>query len=339
MANYTLNIKDRSSIVVGDVASSLTELLPQRRVVVISDTNVDRHYHSLIEPYPHILLPLGESGKTLNTVENIYLRFVELGVDRSWFVLGVGGGIVTDVAGFAASTFMRGLPFGFVSTTLLGEVDASVGGKNGVNLDGYKNMVGCFSQPEFVVCDVHLIKTLSDREFRTGLAEIIKAAIIADEELFTMLESCDFSRLKCNDKLLAEIVFRAIQIKAAIVECDEREAGERRKLNLGHTLAHAIEKCSSKLNHGEAVAVGLHLITQLAVERSLLAWEDAHRIDTLLERAGFSFELPVPMREILAAVSKDKKSEGSDIHIVLPDAIGSCRVDKMPQSEFVGFFK
>lgn len=339
MTNYTLNIKDRSSVVIGEVGTMLAEMLPSKPIVVISDTNVDRHYHSLIEPYPHILLPLGESGKTLSTVENIYRRFVELGVDRSWFVLGIGGGIVTDVTGFAASTYMRGLPFGFVSTTLLGQVDASVGGKNGVNLDGYKNMVGCFSQPEFVVCDVNMLKTLSNREFRTGLAEIIKAAIIADEELFAMLESCDFSRLKGDEKLLREILFRAIKIKAAIVECDEREAGERRKLNLGHTLAHAIEKCTSKLNHGEAVAVGLHLITQLAVERNLLAWEDAHRIDALLEQAGFSLESPVPMRELLAAVSKDKKSEGSDIHIVLPTAIGACCVDKMPQKEFAKYYK
>lgn len=339
MTNYTLNIKDRSSVVIGEVGTLLAAMLPSKPIVVISDTNVDRYYHSLIEPYPHILLPLGESGKTLSTVENIYRRFVELGVDRSWFVLGIGGGIVTDVTGFAASTFMRGLPFGFASTTLLGQVDASVGGKNGVNLDGYKNMVGCFSQPEFVVCDVNMLKTLSDREFRTGLAEIIKAAIIADEELFAMLELCDFSRLKGDEKLLREILFRAIKIKAAIVECDEREAGERRKLNLGHTLAHAIEKCTSKLNHGEAVAVGLHLITQLAVERNLLAWEDAHRIDALLEQAGFSLESPVPMRELLAAVSKDKKSEGSDIHIVLPTAIGACCVDKMPQKEFAKYFK
>lgn len=339
MTNYTLNIKQKSVVAVGEVDSLLEELMPSRSVVIISDTNVDRHYHSLIERYPHILLPIGESGKTLQTVENIYHRFIELGVDRSWFVLGIGGGVVTDVTGFAASTYMRGLSFGFVATTLLGQVDASVGGKNGVNLEGYKNMVGCFSQPDFVVCDVTLLKTLSDREFRTGLAEIIKAAIIADEELFCMLESCDFSRLKREPKLLREIVFRAIKIKAAIVECDERESGERRKLNLGHTLAHAIEKCSSKLNHGEAVAVGLHLITQLAVERSLLAWEDAHRIDALLQRAGFVLESPVPARDMLAAVSKDKKSEGRDIHIVLPESIGCCRVEKMPQAEFIKCFK
>lgn len=339
MTNYTLNIKNKSRVIVGDVESLLGELLPVEHVVVISDTNVDRYHHSLIERYPHILLPLGESGKTLTTVEHIYHRFVEMGVDRSWFVLGIGGGIVTDVTGFAASTYMRGLHFGFISTTLLGQVDASVGGKNGVNFDGYKNMVGTFSQPDFVVCDVHLLQTLSDREFRTGLAEIIKASIIADRGLFEMLESCDFSRLKSEPKLLRDVVFRAITIKADIVERDERESGERRKLNLGHTLAHAIEKCCSKLNHGEAVAVGLHLMTQLSVEWGVMAWEEAHRIDMLLQRAGFVLELPVPMRDILAVVGKDKKSEGSYIHIVLPESIGSCRVDRMLQKDFVESLK
>lgn len=339
MTNYTLNIKEKSTVVVSHIESALEQLLPSKPIVVISDTNVDRYYHSLIERYPTVMLPIGESGKTLQTVEQIYHRFVELGVDRSWFVLGVGGGVVTDMAGFAASTYMRGLPFGFISTTLLGQVDASVGGKNGVNFEGYKNMIGCFSQPEFVFCDVSLLKTLPDREFRTGLAEIIKAAIISDEELFGMLESCDFSRLKDEQKLLCQIVFRAIKIKAAIVERDEREAGERRKLNLGHTLAHAIEKCSSKLNHGEAVAVGLHLMTQLAVERDLLAWEDARRIDTLLQRAGFVLESPVDMKDMLAVIGKDKKSEGEYIHIVLPERVGSCRVEKVLQSEFVKNFK
>lgn len=339
MTKYSLNIKNKSRVVVGDMLPSLGELLPHRKVVVLSDTNVDRHYHSFIEQFDSILLPLGESGKTLQTVEHIYHRFVELGVDRSWFVLGIGGGIVTDITGFVASTYMRGLPFGFVSTTLLGQVDASVGGKNGVNLDGYKNMVGCFAQPEFVICDVTLLKTLSEREFRTGLAEIIKAAIIADSELFEVLESCDFSLLKSDAKLLQYIVYRSIKVKADIVECDEKEQGERRKLNLGHTLAHAIEKCSSKMNHGEAVAVGLHLMTQLAVERDILAWEEAHRIDTLLQRAGFESEPPVNMKDMLAVVGKDKKREGDSIYIVLPESIGRCRVEKLSQVDFVEYLK
>lgn len=336
--NFDINIKDSSRVVVGAVGELLPQLLPAKRVIVVSDTNIDRHYHSLIEPYDHVLIGLGETSKTLRTLDAIYRRFIELGVDRSCFVLGIGGGIVTDVAGFAASTFMRGLEFGFISTSLLGQVDASVGGKNGVNVEGYKNMVGTFSQPRFVICDVGLLRTLSAREFRTGLAEIIKSAVIGDKELFEKLEQTDFSTLQRDTERPSEIVYRAIKVKAAIVERDERESGDRRLLNLGHTLAHAIEKSSSKFNHGEAVAVGLALIAEVAAARDMLAVADKERIVGLLQRAGFVLEPPVEMRTLLKAVKKDKKAEGNDIHIVFPLGVGHCEVVKMPVEEFKALF-
>ena len=252
--------------------------------------------------------------------------------------MAIGGGIVTDVAGFAASTYMRGVEFGFISTTLLGQVDASVGGKNGVNVDGYKNMVGSFTQPRFVICDVDMLRTLPEREFRTGLAEVIKSAVIADKELFERLEGADFGTLAENRALLREIVYRAISVKASIVERDERETGDRRKLNLGHTLAHAIEKSSSRMNHGEAVAVGLKLIAEAAVRSGRLSAGDGERIVGLLQRAGFALEPPVEMRTLLKAVSRDKKSVGDEIYIVWPTAIGHCEVEKMPLDEFRGMF-
>ena len=336
--NYEINIKDRSRVVVGDVGVELERLLPPRRIVVVSDANLDRYYPSLIGRYDHILIGQGETNKTLLTLDAIYRRLIELKVDRSTFILAIGGGIVTDVAGFAASTFMRGLEFGFVSTSLLGQVDASVGGKNGVNVDGYKNMVGTFTQPRFVICDVDMLRTLPQREFRTGLAEVIKSAIIADSELFELLEGADFTTLKEDKNLLQQMVYRAISVKASIVERDERETGDRRKLNLGHTLAHAIEKSSSKMNHGEAVAVGLKLITEAAVRCGKLSAGDGERIVGLLQRAGFALEPPVEMRTLLKAVSKDKKSEGDDIYIVWPTAIGSCQVEKMPLEEFRAMF-
>ena len=336
--NFDINIKDRSRVVVGSVGEWLPRLLPQKRVIVVSDTNIDRHYHSLIEPYDHVLIGLGETSKTLRTLDVIYRRFIELGVDRSCFVLAVGGGIVTDVAGFAASTFMRGVEFGFISTSLLGQVDASVGGKNGVNVDGYKNMVGTFTQPRFVICDVNLLRTLSAREFRTGLAEIIKAGVIGDATLFEMLEQADFSTLQRDTERLREIVYRAVKVKADIVERDERESGDRRLLNLGHTLAHAIEKSSTKMNHGEAVAVGLALIAEVATSRDMLAVADKERIVALLLRAGFMLDAPVEIRTLLKAVAKDKKAEGSDIHIVFPLGVGRCTVEKMPVEEFKSLF-
>lgn len=336
--NYSINIKDCSQVVVGSVAEWLPRLLPKRRVVVVSDTNLDRHYHSLLGDFDHVLIGLGETSKTLRTLDYIYRQFIELGVDRSTFILAIGGGIVTDVAGFAASTFMRGLEFGFISTSLLGQVDASVGGKNGVNVDGYKNMVGTFTQPRFVICDVAMLRTLNEREFRTGLAEMIKSAIIADEELFVMLEKVDFSALHSDVELLMELVYRAIKVKAAIVERDERESGDRRLLNLGHTLAHAIEKNSSKLNHGEAVACGLALIADAACRRGVMDEQTRERIHSLLLRAGFTLTPPVEMPQLLKAVKKDKKAEGNDIYVVFPHTIAHCEVERMSVEEFKRLF-
>ena len=334
---YSLSVKGRE-VVVGSLSEELPRLLPQKRVVVISDINLDRYHHSLLAQYEHILISQGETSKTLHTVDKIYRQFIEMGVDRSTFILGIGGGIVTDVTGFVASTFMRGLEFGFVSTTLLGQVDASVGGKNGVNVDGYKNMVGTFNQPKFVICDVDMLSTLSEREFRTGLAEMIKAGVIADKELFERMEACTLQELRDNRDLLAELVYRAIKVKADIVERDERESGDRRKLNLGHTLAHAIEKCSSKMNHGEAVAVGLSLIADAAWRSGALKEEDKARIDRLLIGYGFSITPPVEVRRLLREVKKDKKSEGDAIYIVMPIQIGDCRVDKMSLEDFKAMF-
>lgn len=336
--DYTIKIKDRSEVVVGSASDFLPRLLPDKRVVVVSDTNIDRHYHSLVNRYEHVLIGLGETSKTLVTADAIYKQFVSLGVDRSTFVLAIGGGIVTDVAGFVASTYMRGLDFGFISTSLLGQVDASVGGKNGVNVEGYKNMVGTFTQPRFVICDVGMLRTLPERELRTGMAEMIKAGIIADGGLFSMIERTPLAELVKDPDLLREAVYRAIKVKADIVERDEREHGDRRKLNLGHTLAHAIEKSSSKMNHGEAVAVGLALIADAAVRRGLLAEAERERICSLLQRTGFDLTPPVAMRVLLKAVSKDKKSEGDMLHVVFPTAIGACEVQPMPIEEFRAMF-
>lgn len=336
--DYSIKIKDSSEVIVGSVSELLPRLLPDKRVVVVSDTNIDRHYHTLVNRYEHVLIGLGEASKTLVTADAIYKKFISMGVDRSTFVLAIGGGIVTDVAGFVASTYMRGVEFGFVSTSLLGQVDASVGGKNGVNVDGYKNMVGTFTQPRFVICDVGMLRTLPEREVRTGMAEVIKAGIIADEELFSKLELTPLAELTKNPDLLSEVVYRAIKVKADIVERDEREHGDRRKLNLGHTLAHAIEKSSSKMNHGEAVAVGLSLISDVAARRGLLSAADKERICSLLQRTGFDLTPPVAMRVLLKAVSKDKKSEGDVLNVVFPTAIGACEVVPMPLEEFRAMF-
>ena len=332
------NVRSQSGIYIGPVKDILPGVLPEGRVVVVSDSSIDRLYHPMLEKYDSVLIGLGESIKTLQTVETIYRRFIELGVDRSTFVLAVGGGIVTDVAGFAASTYMRGLKFGFVSTTLLGQVDASVGGKNGVNVDGYKNMAGTFTQPQFVICDPGMLRTLPDREFRAGLAEVVKAAIIADVDLFERIEGTTFEALRADTDLLTDAVSAAIRVKADIVERDERESGDRRKLNLGHTLAHAIEKCSNRMNHGEAVAVGTALIAGAAVKLGVLKAEDRDRIVAVLTKLGFGLTPPVEVRRLLKEVVKDKKNEDGMLRIVLPVGIGDCEVRPMTPGEFAALF-
>ena len=332
------NVRSRSGIYIGPVKDILSGVLPEGRVVVVSDATIDRLYHPLLEKYDTVLIGLGESVKTLQTVETIYRRFIELGVDRSTFVLAVGGGIVTDVAGFAASTYMRGLKFGFVSTTLLGQVDASVGGKNGVNVDGYKNMAGTFTQTQFVICDPGLLRTLPDREFRAGLAEVVKAAIIADADLFGRIENTTFEALRTDTDLLTDAVSAAIRVKADIVERDEHESGDRRKLNLGHTLAHAIEKCSNRMNHGEAVAVGTALIAGAAVKLGVLSEADRDRIVHVLMQLGFDLTPPVDVKRLLKEVGKDKKNEEGILRIVLPVGIGDCEVRPMKIDDFAALY-
>lgn len=317
-----IEVTTNSRIYIGRADELLQQLLPAGRVIVISDSNLDRTHHELIAPYDHILIGQGEQAKSLATLDEIYRKLIEMGADRTSFILGIGGGIVTDVAGFVASTYMRGIKFGFVTTTLLGAVDASVGGKNGVNVGGFKNMVGTFSQPQFVVCDASLLATLPSREFRAGLAEVIKTAILGDAELFALLERTSFEALRKDAALLEEVITRCMKVKASVVAEDEREGGRRRILNLGHTIAHAIEKSSNKLNHGEAVAVGLYHITRSALAQGLISECDAKRISALIEQYGFVTESPAERKQLLKAIEGDKKRSGDSLHLIYPTAIG-----------------
>lgn len=318
-----IEVTSNSRVYFGSASTLLERLLPEKRIIVISDTSIDRTHHDLIAPYESILIGQGEQAKSLVTLDEVFARLIEMGADRSVFILGVGGGIVTDITGFVATTYMRGVDFGFVTTTLLGAVDASVGGKNGVNIGGFKNMVGTFSQPQFVVCDASLLASLPVREFRAGLAEVIKTAILGDAELFALLEQSSFEELRQGGEKLQQIIYRSVAVKASVVAEDEREGGRRRILNLGHTLAHAIEKSTPKLSHGEAVAVGLYHITRSAQRENIIAEGDAARIFAVLEQYGFDCTLPAERKELLKAVEGDKKRKGDSIHLILPTSIGS----------------
>lgn len=323
-----------SKIVVGQALDLLPEYLAGRRTIVITDSNIHRLHRGLIDSCEHIIIGLGETNKNLRMVEKVYSSLLEMNADRQCFLLGFGGGIVSDVVGFAASTYMRGVPFGFVATTLLAQVDASVGGKNGVNVDGFKNIAGTFNQPEFVLCDSAMLRTLPERELRAGMAEIVKAAVIADPELFGLLERHPFADFLNDPQLLARAVVAAIRVKAAIVERDEKERGERRKLNLGHTIAHAIEKCEPSVLHGEAVAMGLASVSRMAVAMGRLDEASAVRIESLLGSMGLVTVPPVDAKRLSKAMRSDKKRDGDMIHQPVPTSIGSCEVLKISFGEF-----
>lgn len=330
--------KGPSRIIVGDVLEELSGFLPEKRVIVITDSNVHRRYGKVIEHFDHIIIGMGETNKTLVTMEKIYHELIEMDADRECFILGFGGGIVTDVAGFAASTFMRGLSFGFIASTLLAQVDASVGGKNGVNMEGYKNMVGTFNQPDFVLCDTSLLRTLPEREFRAGLAEIIKAGIIADPELFELFENHSFEDFRNDGKLLTRAITAAIKVKAGVVERDEREAGERKLLNLGHTFGHAVEKSTHSFLHGEAVAIGIAMACDLSVMLGIMAHEDAAHIKGVIERMGLPLESGVDAKRLMKVMKHDKKRDREYINMVLPIAVGKCEIRRMPIAELESIY-
>jgi len=300
--------------------------------VIITDTNVQLCWGRHFPPGPVIAVGTGEKIKSIDTVRSIYEELLSLEADRSSFIVGIGGGIVCDVAGFVASTYMRGVRFGFVSSTLLSQVDASVGGKNGINFGGYKNIVGVFNQPEFVICDLDLLHTLPQSEILSGFAEIIKHGAIADQDLFIYLEeNCD-KALALNRAVIEKLVYDSVTIKSSIVNRDEKEKGERRKLNFGHTFGHAIEKIT-RVRHGEAVSAGMVLASELGVKRGALASKDSSRLARLLENFGLPIRLGFDGPKVLEAIRMDKKRAGDLIHFVLLRKIGEAYVEEIAIEE------
>ena len=244
----------------------------------------------------------------------------------------MGGGIVCDIAGFVASTFLRGVRFGFVATTLLAQVDASVGGKNGVNFQGFKNMVGLFHQPEFVICDPELLKTLPQKEISCGLAEIVKHGAIADADLFAYLEQHAKDTLVLDRQVIEKLVLASVRIKSAMVKRDETEKGERRLLNFGHTFGHAIEKVAG-ISHGEAVSRGMAIAAALSVKKDLLTADEDKRLRALLNNLKLPTYFGLETKAVANAIGKDKKREGNWIHFVLLNGIGSATVAKITLAE------
>jgi len=321
-----------SILLVGEKLSNIDKYINGKNIVIITDTQMWHYYKDDFPACDVIKIGSGEKVKTLDTVREIYSQLMDLEIQRSSFIVGIGGGVVCDITGFVASTYLRGLRFGFVASTLLSQVDASVGGKNGVNFNGYKNMVGVFNQPQFVICDLNLLKTLPERELLNGFAEIVKHAVIKDPNLFGYLEKKYLKALALDTGVLEKLVYDSVVIKAFIVNTDEKEKGERRKLNFGHTFGHAIEKVAG-VSHGEAVSAGMTTASLLSVNRGLLTTSNMERIECLLNNLKLPVRIPVDGKRVIDALKKDKKREGKSIHFVLLKDIGNAIVEKISIKE------
>ena len=305
------------------------------RCAVITDKNVGALYaknvlyslkHTGLDPVL-VTIPAGEKAKSLAVVQKCYDALAKHRLERKSFIIALGGGVVGDLAGFVAATYLRGVPFVQVPTTLLSQVDSSVGGKVGVNLPAGKNLVGAFYQPRHVLCDLATLDSLPDREFRAGLAEIIKYGIIYDAAFFEKIERELPKILKRNGEVLGEIVARSCEIKAEVVGQDETESGLRAILNFGHTIGHGLEAISryGKYLHGEAISIGQVAAAHLSARVLGLPMSDVARIRALFERAGLPVSVrltKVQRKQLFDAMKLDKKVSGGEIKFVLARGIG-----------------
>jgi len=331
--DYTVLV---GSGLIGEVARLISDYsgIRSRTAAIVTDSNVGPLYAATVAASLEdagiktvlITVPAGEASKSMEQVTEVCRAMLRAGLDRKSFLVALGGGVVGDLAGFAAAIFQRGIPCVQIPTTIVSQVDSSVGGKTGVNTPEGKNLLGAFHQPQLVLADTQTLASLPEREFNEGFAEIIKHAAIRDASLFDLVEAKDTIR-----EHLVELVARNVAIKAAVVEEDERETtGTRALLNFGHTLGHGIEAAGGygRFLHGEAISLGLVAATRLSVEKAGLSLADGDRIIAALETYGLPTELAddVPDEAILAAMGRDKKFEAGQIRFVLLKAIGDAFV-------------
>lgn len=320
--------------IIADSGQRITDRCSMSHAVIITDENVQPTYaqqvgESLAEREVDVDLltvAAGEPSKSVRTADALWDALLEAQTDRQTTVIAVGGGVIGDLAGFVAATFARGLDFVQVPTTLLAQVDSSVGGKVGINLAHAKNMVGAFWQPQYVLIDSAVLKTLPDREYRAGLAEVVKYGVILDAEFFAFLERHVEAINQRQDDVLREIVARCCRLKADIVEVDEREeSGRRAVLNYGHTFAHALEATTGydQLLHGEAVAMGMLCASRLAQSLALIGDDLTKRQHELLTALELPVSMPqVDVEELLVAMQHDKKTARGQLRFVLPTCLG-----------------
>jgi len=344
--SYQIGISEGNISQLGD---RLKQLELGTKVLIVSNSEIFELYgqtciesleDSGFEVYHH-LIPVGESSKNLQSIEKIYDSALTHHLERSSTMVALGGGVIGDMTGFTAATWLRGINFVQVPTSFLAMVDASVGGKTGVNHPQGKNLIGAFYQPQLVLIDPNVLKTLPDREFRAGMAEVIKYGVIWDPELFSQLENAanidSFEEI--DPQLLKTILIRSCQAKADVVAQDEKETGIRAILNYGHTIGHAIESLTeyNQYVHGEAIALGMIAAGEIAIQMGLWRETDDNRQNKLISKVGLPTKINVPLKvkEVLEALKNDKKVKSGKIRFVLPTKIGSVKITDKISSEVV----
>jgi 3-dehydroquinate synthase len=329
-ATYSILIADG---LLADLGRHLRDLAPAPQALLVSSPRIwalhGPRIQAALPGTPHVLIPDGERAKHLRTVSRVYDALVAAGADRQTMLVVVGGGVLGDLAGFAAASYLRGIPLVHVPTTVVAQVDSAIGGKVGVNHPLGKNLIGAFYPPRAVLSDPALLLTLSAREYRAGLYEVVKYGVISSPRLFARLESSLDAVLARERKTMTEMVAECSRIKARVVMADEHETGERRILNFGHTAGHALEAITNyrRFRHGEAVGHGMLAAADIAHTRGVLTDEPYGRLRTLMERLG---ALPpvedLSIGECLAAMQRDKKVVRGTLHFVLPVAIGKTMI-------------
>ena len=333
---YTIRIERGALDQLGAYCASL--FAPGKKAVVITDTHVAPLYLERVSTslrnagfdVTSCAFPAGEPSKRLSTIEGIYGHMAQAHITRSAFAVALGGGVTGDMAGFAAASYLRGIPFVQVPTTLLSQVDSSVGGKTGVDLPQGKNLVGAFWQPSFVLIDPDTLNTLSPHFFADGMGEVIKYGCIKSRALFDLLiETEDIT------SIMEDVIYRCVDIKRDVVERDEFDTGERALLNFGHTFGHALEKLHQYqgLSHGAAVGIGMVMMARLGEKAGFTAPGTADKIAAALEKYHLPVHSDLPLSQIVEATASDKKSTGSSINLVLLKDIGESFVHKVARSD------
>jgi 3-dehydroquinate synthase len=301
---------------------------PKEKIIILTDETIFALHEQKFKNYAVLKIGGTEKNKTQTTIDSIVSQMLEMDIDKSFMLVGVGGGVVTDMAGYVASIYKRGIKLGLVPTTILGMTDAAIGGKNGVNVGLYKNMVGTTYQPQFILYDFSFLETLPKAEWTNGFAEIIKHACIKDAHMFEELAAHNIDYYFDNKNAIATLIEKNVALKMAVVVNDEHETGERYLLNFGHTFGHAVENLYN-LPHGHAVSIGMILAAKVSEEMNNFESLSKEKLVQLLQQYGLPVYLEIDKEQVLFSLKKDKKRAGDAINFVLLNSIGDGVAQKI----------